>query len=300
MSSFAGINERRRLDRISRFRDPEYWPFSSAGEKITSVTDNINVIYEPFDEPLIEKPPVGRALTTDFDSVSEQNEWAIQNLSGSLTVSLTFVADPVPGAARGRVMKITNTGASSNVPVARVYPASGTVKGASILGIRNGRVKLYYRTTTNSDFTTFRLRFREKDANNYYEFSLTFVSGGGGSSPQVRKVVAGVSQNIDIWTTTGFGGQIVRDSTWHWIEWTWWEGTDQYGTRLYIQCQTDFGVDTYVPSTGSSGNRIRDWFVDTSPSFSNETATTISIIKDANGGSSGTIHVDDITLERWG
>lgn len=267
---------------------------------MTNSIDNINVIEENFDEPMIAKPPVGRALTTDFDLTSEQAEWAVENLSSPTgTVSISFVSDPVAGAVRGKVMKVTTASGSGSIPVARVYPASGTIKGTSILGIRNGRVRIYYRLTSNANMLSLTLRVREVDANNYYRIYCGLITGGG-NSIEVSRVVNGSGTRIDGFFTTSIGGGYVIDSQWHWMEWTWWEGTDSFGTRLYFQVQYDTGGDGYaVDTNGASTRQPRKYWIDESPAFSTDTGTIISILKDNNGGSSNSIHIDDITVERW-
>lgn len=279
------IGLRRGINCGLRFRQPEYWPFASSGEVVTNAVDNSNLIYENFEQPLIEQPPRGQPVTTNFDSSVQQAEWASELLQTG-SASLLFTADPVSGAARGTVARLRTSGSSA---VNRFYPVNGTVDGVNIRGIRNGRVRVYYRTTA-SNTQMIALRFREKDkTTDYYEMQSALYVG----QRLAFKVVGGVSTTLGSAAFANtIGAGMYFDGQWRWIEWTWWEGTDQYGTRLYGRVEHQ--DDGYVNLSGNT------FVVDNSPSFTNEENATISILKYSNGNTAPTdFYVDEITVERW-
>ena len=277
------INELRRINRISRFRDPEYWPYTSAGEPITNQRP-LEEVSESFNDPLIPKPAHGVNVVTDFDNVAQQNQWAEQNVGSGDSTTFSWVADPVSGSARGTVARFTSSGADS---LSRMYPVGSTIGGGTnVVGIKNGRVRFYYRRVISNG--SIGIRFREVDANNYYELQIAVAH----ALMVVKKVVAGV--------TTSYHNQVVVNtagraelSTWFYVDFEWWEGTDQYGTRLYMTMTPQMGP--VIRHIGGFEKATR-YYIDESPSFSNNAAVTISIVAK---GSGQPWWLDEITVERW-
>lgn len=284
----------RRINRISRFRDPEYWPFSQSGELVTNARE-LSEVYEPFEDPMIPKPPLGgQSVTTNFDSTDQQAEWAIENIGSGGSVSLSFVTDPVAGAQRGTVARVSTAGAST--AIFRFYPVNNTIAGTDIRGYNNGRVRLFYRGTVNS-IDKLALRFREVNkTTDYYESQVAFASSGIGHI--TKKVVGGISTTLGQ-QTTGLAGGIECDGAWRWVEWTWWQGADQYGSRLYIQIETQDRGYVVKTMSGTSNDQFQPWFVDESPSFGGSAQGGISITKTSPGSATKTLELDEITVERW-
>lgn len=239
----AMIRERRNLNIVERFRKPEYWPFSSAGEKVDN-TLNLSDITEDFGIPL---PIYQKAILIGTDTFESGTTGATWVDAGTGTYS--YVTDPAAGASHGRVKKVQFTTAQQPFFYAETF---GSTTG-NLQGIYSGKLDFYmYSDLTSPTFQiTVTNRSTSDPQGKGYDLAHSFVS-----SNRFDIIRHGTPDLSDF--TVGTGSKSITANAWHNFVIEWYSYNHPFYGDLFYMYYTVDGVQQ-IRSAPSSIAYFGDW-----------------------------------------